>query len=205
MRRVASSDGRQLQAAYDVIAIGASAGGVSALIRVLGGLPASLPAAVVIVLHLDPRTRSRLVEVLGRRTALAVCEAAANGLVRPGAAFVAPPNHHLLVEPGGRLALSDSRAVHSVRPSADVLFVSVASSYGPRAIAVILTGSGCDGAAGIVEVKRRGGVTIAQDATTSEFFGMPGAAIATGAVDLVLPLGEIPAALAALVAEGRAP
>jgi two-component system chemotaxis response regulator CheB len=113
-----------------------------------------------------------------------------------------PPNRHLLVNPDGSLSLSQSELVHFVRPSADLLFESVAASYKDRAIAVVLTGTGSDGVMGIQAIKKMGGTVIVQDQQTSEFFGMPGAAIQSGNVDFILPLDEI-AALVTLVVKGE--
>jgi two-component system chemotaxis response regulator CheB len=102
------------------------------------------------------------------------------------------------------LSLSQSELVHFVRPSADLLFESTAASYKDRAIAVVLSGSGSDGSMGVRAIKKMGGTVIAQDEKTSQFYGMPGAAVLTGSVDFVLPLDEIPSALATLVAPGNA-
>jgi len=106
----------------------------------------------------------------------------------------------MLIKRKGTLTLTDSELVNFVRPSADLLFESVAAAYGDRAIAVVLTGSGHDGALGVTAIKQRGGTVVAQDEASSEFFGMPSAAIKTGAVDFVLPLEEIAPTLTALVA-----
>jgi two-component system, chemotaxis family, protein-glutamate methylesterase/glutaminase len=110
----------------------------------------------------------------------------------------------LLVNPDSTLSLSQSELVHFVRPSADLLFESVAASYRERAIAVVLTGTGSDGVMGVQAIKKMGGTVIAQDEATAEFFGMPSAAIQSGSVDFVLPLNEISAALIALVVKGEA-
>ena len=114
--------------------------------------------------------------------------------------YLAPPDRHMLIKRKGVLTLTDSELVNFVRPSADLLFESVAAAYGDRAIAVVLTGSGRDGALGVTAIKQRGGTVVAQDEASSEFFGMPSAAIKTGAVDFVLPLEEIAPTLTALVA-----
>ena len=183
---------------FDIVAVAASAGGLSALSRMLSGLPTEFPAAVVVIQHLDPRHRSLMAEILGRRTALPVKEAEASDRLEHGSVYIAPPNKHLLVNTDGSLSLTETELVHFVRPSADLLFESVAASYQDRAIAVVLTGTGSDGAMGVRAIKKMGGTVIAQD-ETAEFFGMPQAAIETGVVDFTLPLAEIPSALLTLV------
>ena len=198
MNRV-EQDHSSLGEPYGIVAIAASAGGVTALGRVLGGLPAGFPVPVVVVQHLDPRHQTILAEVLGRRVKLPVRLAEEGQRTEPGMIYIAPPNRHLLVEAGGTLTLSSSELVHFVRPSADLLFESVAGSYGPRAIACVLTGSGSDGAMGATAVKARGGTVIAEDPQLAEFKGMPEAAVASGSVDFVLPLDEIAAAIRGLV------
>jgi len=190
-------------AAFDLVVLAASAGGLNALSAVLGPLPADLPAALLVVQHLDPRHRSLLDDILRRRTKLTVRLAAEGDPIEPGMVLIAPPDHHLLVNPDGTVSLSQSALVHFVRPSADLLFESAAGSYRERVIAVILTGSGSDGSMGVNAVKEKGGTVIAQDETSSQFFSMPGAAIQTGAVDFVLPLEEIGPAVVELVTGGR--
>ena len=184
---------------FDVVAVAASAGGLKALTAVLSPLPPDLPAAIVIVQHLDRRHRSLMAEILDRCTALDVRQGEEGDALCPGTAFIAPPDNHLLVNPDGVLSLSKSELVHFLRPSADLLFESVAASYADRAIAVVLTGSGRDGAMGVEAVKSMGGTVIAQDEATSEFPDMPSAAVRTGGVDFVLPLNEIPVALVSLI------
>jgi two-component system chemotaxis response regulator CheB len=184
---------------FDVVALASSAGGLNALTQVLSALPADFPAAIVVVQHLAPRHRSLMADILSRRTEMAVCEAHDGDQLRPGAVFIAPPDRHLLVNPDGSLSLSEAEMVHFVRPSADLLFESVAAAFKERTIAVVLTGMGSDGTTGMLAVKKVGGTVIAQDQQSSEFFGMPSAAIHTGKVDFVLPLGEIARALIMLV------
>jgi len=188
-----------LDAAFDVVAIAASAGGLSALNKLLAALPADFPAAIAIVQHLDPRHRSLMAEILNRHSALAVKEAQTGDHLSGGTVYIAPPNQHLLVNPDGTLSLTQSELVHFVRPSADLLFESLAASYRDRCVAVVLTGSGSDGSMGVKAIKRMEGTVIAQDEITSEFFSMPCAAISTGCVDFVLPLDEIGPALISLV------
>ncbi|MFF0344184.1 chemotaxis protein CheB [Kribbella sp. NPDC004875] len=184
---------------FDIVAIASSAGGIRALAQVLGGLPSGFSVPVLVVQHLDPRHQTVIADVLGRRSPLRVKLAADGEQAKPGTAYVAPPNRHLLVGAGGELSLSSSELVHFVRPSADLLFESAAGAYGARAIACVLTGSGRDGAMGVSAVKSRGGTVIAEDPKSAEFKGMPEAAVETGSVDFVLPLGEIADVIAALV------
>jgi len=190
--------------AFDIVALAASAGGLTALGLVLAALPDGFPATLVVVQHLDPRHRSLMAEILSRRTSLRVKQAEDGEQVSLATVYIAPPNWHLLVNPAGTLSLSQSEVVHFLRPSADVLFVSVATSYRERAIAVVLTGTGSDGAMGVQAIKKMGGIVIAQDEATAEFFGMPSAAIRSGSVDFVLPLDEIAPALVTLVVKGEA-
>ena len=189
--------------AFDVVALAASAGGLTALGRVLAALPDDFPAAVLVVQHLAPDRHSYLAAILGRQTPLRVKEAEAAETLAPGVAFVAPPDHHLLVTAGGQVELSRTAAVHFVRPSANRLFESVATHYGRRAIAVVLSGTGADGSEGARAVHERGGIVIAQERQSAEYSGMPDAAVRTGAVDFVLPLEAIAAALCELARTGH--
>jgi two-component system chemotaxis response regulator CheB len=184
---------------YDILAMASSAGGITALRTVLDGLPASLPVPIVLVQHLDPRHETVLAQVLSRRTKLNVKLAEAGELAMAGTLYIAPPDRHLLVEPGGRLTLTTSELVHFVRPAADLLFESVAGAYGVKAIACVLTGTGSDGAMGVSAIKSRGGTVIVEDPATAEFSGMPDAAVATGTADFVLPLEEISTVIRGLV------
>jgi two-component system chemotaxis response regulator CheB len=188
---------------FEIVALAASAGGLKALTEVLAALPRDFPAALVVVQHLDPRHRSLMAEILGRRTSLLIKEAREGDALERGLALIAPPNRHLLVNPDRTVSLSQTELVHFVRPSADLLFESTAASYKERAIAVVLTGSGRDGAMGVKAIKKMGGTVIVQDEKTSEFFGMPDAAQQTGIADFILPLAEIAPALRTLL-EGTA-
>jgi two-component system chemotaxis response regulator CheB len=141
--------------------------------------------------------------ILSRRTVLVVKEAEDGEKLERGRVYIAPPNKHLLVNPDTTLSLSQTELVHFVRPSADLLFESVAASYRERAIAVVLSGTGSDGAMGVQAIKKMGGTVLAQDEESSEFFGMPHAAIQTGSVDFVLSLSEIPGALVTLISTGE--
>ncbi len=190
---------RLKQPAFELVALAASAGGLNALSQVLSGLPAGFPAATVVVQHLDPNHRSLMVDIFSRRTSLPVQQVQQGDRLCPGVIYIAPPNYHTLVNSDGTFDLSQSERVRFVRPSADRLFESVAANYGKRAIAVVLTGTGKDGSTGIQAIKQQGGLVIAQDQATAQFFSMPEAAIRTGMVDFVLPLAEISTKLIALV------
>jgi two-component system, chemotaxis family, protein-glutamate methylesterase/glutaminase len=192
----------RFKGAFDIVALAASAGGLRAISEILAVLPPDFLAAIVVVQHLDPRHRSLMADILSRRTALKVKEAQEGAQLNPGTTYIAPANRHLLVNPDGTLSLSQSELVHFVRPSADLLFESVAASYKERAIAVVLSGTGSDGSMGVKAIKKMGGTVIVQDEKSSEFFGMPGAALQTGSVDFILPLDEIPSALLTLVTRG---
>lgn len=178
---------------------------MQALSVILGGLPADFPAAIAIVVHLSPHHESVLAEILDSRSLLPVKQAETGDFLCRSCVFVAPPNHHLLVgEDGGlKLSSSSSAKVHYARPSAEPLFVSVATVYGKNAIAVVLTGGDGDGSFGVQVIKHEGGVVIAQDRLTSENFSMPQTSIETGDVDFILPLDQIGPKLTELAAGSR--
>ncbi|MDZ8093455.1 MAG: chemotaxis protein CheB [Nostoc sp. DedQUE05] len=186
-------------AAFDIVAIAASAGGLTAIIQVLSTLKAEFPAAIAIVQHLAPEHPSFMAEILSRRTDITVKQAQEGDSLTPGTAYIAPPDRHLLVNGDGTLSLSQSELVHFLRPSADLLFESVAATYKDRAIALVLSGTGSDGTIGIEAIKKMGGTVIVQDVKTAEFAGMPSAAINTGNVDFILPLDEISTTLVSLI------
>ncbi|MGH2933833.1 MAG: chemotaxis protein CheB [Gaiellaceae bacterium] len=182
------------------MAIVGSAGGIAAMVNILERLPADLDAAVILVLHLTPQHRSHLASIFGRKTVLPVRSATDGDPLEPGVAYVAPPDAHLLVDGEGRLRLEQSELVHHVRPSADALLLSIAKEHRGRCLAVVLSGTGIDGAAGAAAVHAAGGRVVAQDEATAEHFGMPGAAILAGGVDEVLALDDIGAAVVDFVA-----
>jgi two-component system, chemotaxis family, protein-glutamate methylesterase/glutaminase len=180
-----------------IVALASSAGGLNALTHVLSALPADFPCALVIVQHVDPRRRSLMAEILDRRTALAVKEAAEGDPIESGRAYIAPPDRHLLVNPDRRLSLARTELVHFVRPSADLLFESTAAVYRQGAVAVVLSGTGRDGSLGVKAIKKMGGTVIVQD-SASEFPGMPKAAGESVMADHILALDEIAPALLSL-------
>lgn len=190
---------RFAHARVDLVAIASSAGGLTALTKLLSTLPKDFPAAIAVVQHLAPQHGSLMAQILARHTALKVKQAEEGDCLKAGTVYIAPPDYHLLVNSDGILCLSQSETVNFVRPSADLLFESVATSYQDRAIAIVLTGTGRDGATGVEAIHKMGGTVIAQDKKSSEFSGMPNATINTGNVDFILPLDEISATLVALV------
>jgi two-component system, chemotaxis family, protein-glutamate methylesterase/glutaminase len=181
-----------------LVVIGGSWGGIAAVGDILGRLPPSFSLPIVVALHRSPSgTDDMLVKALGRSSPLRVVEPDDKAELNPGTVFVAPADYHLLVE-RDHLALSVDAPVRFSRPSIDVVFESAAAAFGDRLVTVLLTGANDDGARGIAAAKMRGGRTFVQDPSTAERREMPDAAIATGAVDRVLPLPAIAAALAAL-------
>lgn len=190
--------------AYNVVAIAASTGGLQAISEILSALPTDFPAAITIVKHLYPNYPSYLDQILSSRTALRVKQAHSGEILRPSTVYTAVPNQHLIVNPNGTLFLSDGAKVNFVRPSANVLFQSVATSYKTRAIAVVLTGKDTDGVLGVLAIKKHGGIVIAQAQNGCECFDMPKAAIDTGKVDFVLPVQAIASTLVNLVSIEKA-
>jgi two-component system chemotaxis response regulator CheB len=174
-----------------VIGVGTSAGGLAALIALLRGLPSDFSIPLLVVQHLSRDHRSRLVQLLQPCTRLRVEEAQEGVTVTGGHVYIAPADRHLEVDTTGRIRILDKPPVSFSRPSVDVLFASLAHSFGSRCVVVVLTGAGSDGSRGARAVHDAGGVVIAQDKSSSYNFGMPQAAIASGTVDHVLPLGEI--------------
>lgn len=185
--------------AYDVVALAASLGGLKAIGQILEALPSDFPAAITVVQHIHPWYPSHMAEILSRRTPLTVKQAESGERLQAGTVYIAPPNKHLLVNPDRTLSLSDSERINFVRPAADVLFESVASSFKERAIAVMLTGKGCDGARGAKAISKMGGMVLAQNEATCTSFDMPSFAIDNRSVDLILPLERIAFALTTLV------
>jgi two-component system chemotaxis response regulator CheB len=183
---------------YGLVAIAASAGGIPALQILLSALPRNLPVPVAVVLHRSPREMDLLPMVLGRWSTLPVRPVEPGQPVQAGTVYVAPADAHLVVAASRRFELIDGRRIRHVSSSANPLFTSAAHVLGP-VIGVVLTGMGQDGTDGVQAVKQAGGIVIAQDEATSEWFSMPRSAIATGLVDYVLPLDRIGAKLVELL------
>ena len=188
--------------AYEIVVVGTSLGGLTALETILSGLPGSFPLPLVVVQHRSVESGAALNRILQRHSPLRVLEAQDKEPVLPGRVYLAPPDYHLLVD-DGCLSLSTEGPVCYARPSIDVLFETAADACGPGVIGVVLTGASDDGAKGAVHIKRRGGRVVVQDPATAESPVMPRSAIAAAAVDRVLPLEEIAGYLSRLVGRER--
>lgn len=183
-----------------VVAIGTSTGGPRALSVVIPGLPENLPAPVLVVQHMSAGFTRSLAERLGRESRMRVKEAEAGETLAAGTVYLAPGDWHLSVERAGpagapKVCLDQKPPILGVRPCADVLFQSVAEVYGDKAVGVVLTGMGRDGAKGLRAMKARNARVIAQDEASCVVYGMPRAAVAAGCVDRVLPLDRVAAAI----------
>jgi two-component system chemotaxis response regulator CheB len=194
---------------YEVVLIGASTGGPGAILEILRTLPLPFPLPILFVLHIGEPFGAAFADWLDGQTGMRVASARDGDLVstKAGQVTMAPPDSHLVAR-GGRLRLTQDPPRHSCRPSVDILFESAAREYGSAVAASLLTGMGRDGAAGLLEVRRCGGFTIAQDEATSVVYGMPREAVILGAVEQELPLAQIGPVLAALAAHkyaGRLP
>jgi two-component system chemotaxis response regulator CheB len=183
----------------EVVVIGASLGGPKALATVLRGLPRTFPAAIAVVQHIADGFTMAFTRWLGLETGFKVIEASGGEALEPGVVLVASSHKHLVLR-GGTVALNDGPPLHGFRPSVSALFRSAAECYGARACGVMLTGMGDDGADGLLQLRKAGALTVAQDEASCAVFGMPRAAIELGAVERVLPLDEIPRALTKVTA-----
>jgi two-component system chemotaxis response regulator CheB len=179
------------------VVIGASAGAIQALLQILPALPADYALPVLVVVHVPPGRRSELTTLFATRCRVRVGEGEDKAPIEPGTVTFAPPDYHMLVEPGGTISLSADEPVFFSRPSIDVLFESAADAYGPGLVGVVLTGANEDGALGLRAVAEAGGVTLVQDPATAYARAMPQAAVAAWGQATVLPLGGIVAALLA--------
>jgi two-component system chemotaxis response regulator CheB len=183
----------------DVVTIGASAGGVETLLKVLGDLPDALPATIAVVLHRHPYHPSTLTRLLARNSSLPVTEPDFGEPMRRGHVYVAPRDHHLTVD-GDRFLLDRGPKQHWTRPAIDPLFVSAARTYGQRVVGVLLSGGGSDGVRGLVAIKAAGGLSLVQDPQEARHPTLPIRAISDDDVDAILSTEQLPAALAALAA-----
>jgi len=185
---------------HDIIVVGASAGGVEALMSLVSTLPADLPAAVFVTLHLPPNSTSVLPRLLDRAGPLAATHAEDGEVIKPGRIYVAPPDRHLLIE-DGRVQLAHGPRENRWRPAIDPMFRTAARAYGARVVGVVLTGTMDDGTAGLVAIKRCGGVAVVQEPSDALFPGMPTNALLYVDVDHTLPLARMSELLARLAHE----
>ena len=184
----------------DIIVIGTSAGGVNTLQQLVAGLPHDLPAAIFIVLHIAPNAVSYLPEILNRAGPLMAEHPHQGQQIEHGRIYIAPPNHHLMLQEPGIITLSSSARENLHRPAVDPLFRTAARTYGRRTIGVVLTGALDDGTAGLLAIKLRQGTAIVQDPADAHFSDMPRSAIQhVPNVDYVAPLTAIPQLLVSLV------
>jgi len=181
-----------------VIVIGASAGGIEALVRLFRGVPSDIPASVLIALHVAPTAKSLLAQIIDHAASLQVSEAVHGEPLLPSRAYVAPPDRHLLVRDGA-MCLSHGPRENHQRPAIDALFRSAARAYGPATVGVVLSGTLDDGTAGLVTIAEAGGVTVVQSPDDAQFTGMPCAAIRGARVDHVVPASEMGALLDSIV------
>nr|WP_312231389.1 chemotaxis protein CheB [Pseudomonas sp.] len=182
----------------EVVVVGASAGGVEALLGLFDGLPAGYGLPLVAVLHLPDNRESLLPDLFARRLALRVKEAQDKEVLQPGTLYFAAPGYHLCIEADRSFSYSREEPVHFSRPSIDYLFESAADAYGAKAMGILLTGANQDGAAGLYTIKQRGGVTVVQDPQEAQVATMPEAALALHQPDYILTLRGILALLAEL-------
>jgi len=188
---------------FDLVVLAGSAGGLAAVSAVLRALPSDWSVPIAVLLHRSVQQPNLLPHVLAGRTSLRVKLVETGDVMRAGTVYVARPDLHLVLQPDRTFACHDGARIEHLLSSADPLLYSAAQVLGPRLLAVVLTGGGHDGARGVLEVHDRGGTVIAQDRATSQAFGMPSSAIATGGVTYTLPLERIPTALSELVRTGR--
>jgi two-component system chemotaxis response regulator CheB len=188
--------------AFQFIAVGTSLGGFDALKTILGALPKDFPLPIAVVQHRSYEDSEGFAPLLGDYTGLPVIEVDDKETIRDGRVYVCPSNYHLLVD-GDHFALSTDGPVLHARPSIDVLFESAAESFRDGVIGILLTGMSKDGTAGLKKIKENGGYAVVQDPALAEGPVMPEAAIASGAVDKILPLEEIAPFITALCAGQR--
>ena len=177
--------------AYDAVVMGASAGGLYAMISILQPLPLNYPMPVIVVQHRSKDERSLLEEILQQKCNVRIKQADEKELIQSGVVYIAPPDYHLLIESNGTFSLSHDAPVNYSRPSIDVLFETAADVFKQRLLGIILTGANSDGALGIKKISLLGGTTIAQQPETTEYPEMPRAAINTGHVQHILDIKAI--------------
>lgn len=189
--------GSRTIARHDIIAIGASAGGLEALLTLVRGLPADLPAAIFVVVHTSPHSPAMLATILARQGGLPAVTCRDNLEIVSGTIYVAPPDFHLLIR-RGYVELSHGPRENHTRPAIDPMFRTAARAYGPRVVGVVLSGALGDGATGLMAITSRGGMAVVQDPADALVEGMPRAALEDAHVHFVVPVRDMPALLTAL-------
>lgn len=197
--------GKPSQGAVDVVAIGSSTGGPAALQIILTRLPKDFSAAVLISQHMPKGFTGPLAERLNKLSEISIKEAANGDVIEPGQVFIAPGGSHITLQRKGQLcsiSLKEAEAGDRYIPSIDIMMTEAAEQFGRKTVGVVLTGMGNDGKKGMLEIKSKGGYTIAESEETAVVFGMPAEAINTGAVDKILPLPQVSEELAKIVSKG---
>jgi two-component system, chemotaxis family, protein-glutamate methylesterase/glutaminase len=183
-----------------LVVIGTSSGGLEALCKIVGNLPTDFPAAIAVVMHTSPQSPAILHDILARYSQLPSVSPSENEPLQAGTIYVAPPDFHLLIEPG-RVRLAKGPKEHRFRPAVDPLFRSAAQVFKANTIGVVLTGNLNDGSAGLWAIKELGGVAIVQDPRDAMFPSMPKSALESVSVDYVAPLSDIPPLLVKVTSE----
>ncbi|HAX77975.1 MAG TPA: chemotaxis protein CheB [Cyanobacteria bacterium UBA11372] len=199
-RQSTSSRPENNKSGRDIIVVGASAGGVEVLSQLVRGLPANLPAAIFVVLHISPNGPSVLPNILNRRSSLNAYHPKDGDPILHGRIYVAPPDRHLLVK-RGHVHVAHGPKENRHRPAIDPLFRTAARAYGARVVGIVLSGSLDDGTAGLIAIKNQGGVAIAQDPEEALYDSMPRSAIENVEIDCILPVSEMAHVLVRLANE----
>ncbi|MDN7419931.1 chemotaxis protein CheB [Burkholderia dolosa] len=197
-RDVADDQGR-----FPIVGIGASAGGIQALLNFFGHAPADMGMAFVVILHLSPKHESSADQVLQRATKMPVLQVTESTRIEPDHVYIISPSSELTIS-GGSLNVSRSQRAPGRPVAIDLFFRSLADAHRERAVSIVLSGTGSDGSVGVGHVKEQAGITIAQLPEEAEHQEMPQSAIATGQIDFVLPVADMPQKLIALQRNARA-
>jgi two-component system, chemotaxis family, CheB/CheR fusion protein len=203
LKKPATSRAKPARAARCWVGIGASAGGLEALRGLVRNLPKNLSATYIVAQHMAPQHKSMLSEIIGRDIQLKVVDVTDNVTPKSNTVYITPPNANVIVEKGKLRLVDPSREPAAPKPSVDMFFKSLARELGEQAVGIILSGTGSDGAKGIIAIGAAGGITIAQDELTAKYSGMPMAAIETGSVDLVMSPEEIGAQMSKIIKTPR--
>ncbi len=203
MAKADNSKRKRIATAKFWVGFGASAGGLEALRGLARNLPDNLPATYIVAQHMAPHHRSMLSEIIGRETNIKVCDVTDNLLPKPNTIYITPPNQNIIVEKNRLRLVDPSKEPGAPKPSVDTFLKSLAEAKKDRAVGIILSGTGSDGAKGIASIRANGGITIAQDELTAKYSSMPMAAMDSGNIDLVMSPEEIGAQISKIIAVPR--